>query len=218
MLILGQRESIQLILEGKSALLLLPTGGGKSLCYQLPAFILRNNQNTQHTLTLVVSPMISLMNDQMRCLPSFLKGGCLNSESVNSYFIKASASKSVLSQLVKNQIDVLFVSPEKLRTDSFMELVLNKKISAFNFVCIDEVHCMSEWSHNFRTSYLHLPSTLFEDLNVECVLSMTGTATETSKGSICEMLKIEPENIISHGLIRENLITSVWKIEKIEER
>lgn len=113
----------------------------------------------------------------------------------------------------------MFISPERLRTDSFLELLKGNQIPPIIFACIDEVHCMSEWSHNFRTSYLHLPNCLSELFDVDVVLSMTGTATASSQQVICEMLSICQETgIISSGCVRDNLLTNVTRVDEGENR
>lgn len=121
---------------------------------------------------------------------------------------------------VKNgEIDVLFISPEKLRSDSFLRMVQHKVLPPISFVCVDEVHCLSEWSHNFRTSYLHLHSSLLTTLDVECVLGLTGTATVASQESICSMLAIDRKaGIISQGFLRKNLQLSVSILSEGENR
>jgi ATP-dependent DNA helicase Q4 len=116
-------------------------------------------------------------------------------------------------------VDVLFVSPERLRSDSFIRLIQNQILPPISFVCVDEVHCISEWSHNFRTSYLHLHSSLLDTLNVGCILGLTGTATVSSQESICTMLKItRPDGIVSHGFLRDNLKLSVEILDDSAKR
>lgn len=121
---------------------------------------------------------------------------------------------------VKNgEIDVLFISPERLRSDSFLNLIQNGDLPYISFVCIDEVHCLSEWSHNFRTSYLHLQSSLINILQVGCILGLTGTATIASQQSICQMLAIDThEGIIAQGILRDNLVLSASMIDDNENR
>ena len=113
----------------------------------------------------------------------------------------------------------MFVSPERLRSDSFIRLIQKQILPPISFVCVDEVHCISEWSHNFRTSYLHLHSSLLETLNVDCILGLTGTATVSSQESICSMLQIDRfEGIISHGFLRDNLKLSIQILDDGENR
>ncbi|KAI8901459.1 hypothetical protein BC833DRAFT_617614 [Globomyces pollinis-pini] len=207
-----QRLVIERILDSSSTLLVLPTGGGKSLCYQLPSFILRHVVKI-HTMVLVVCPTISLMHDQLRCLPKGLRGAALSSGAQNG------TNKSVSDKILSGSIDILFVSPERLRSDSFLELIQSPQFPKISFCCVDEVHCVSEWSHNFRTSYLHLHSSLIEKLHISCILGLTGTATNAAKGSICQMLNIDPdEGVIGCGFLRHNLRLTVTKIGDMENR
>eukprot|EP00842_Homolaphlyctis_polyrhiza_P000376 jgi/Hompol1/1339/HPOL_004683-RA len=138
---LGQREAIVRILAKQSTLVVLPTGGGKSLCYQLTSFIMRHVPNCAHSISLVISPTISLMHDQMQCLPAGIRAACLSS-----------SNQSIYSQLETNNIDILFVAPERLQSVSFLELLHTGKIPTIRVAFVDEAHCMSEWSHNFRVS------------------------------------------------------------------
>ncbi len=201
---LGQRETIARILQGESSLLILPTGGGKSLCYQMPTFILRNVNETRHLITLVISPTISLIIDQIRCLPKCIKGAMLASGDDNS-----KSNKLVLEQLSQNKIDILFISPERLQSEVFLGLLKDGKIPPISFVCLDEVHCMSEWSHNFRTSYLSLPKVISFKLNPKCVLGLTSTLTGEAKKKVCERLHIADSGVVSIGFLRENLKTKI---------
>jgi len=115
-----------------------------------------------------------------------------------------------MENLTSNAIKILFISPEKLQTPSFLGLVRTRAIPRISFVCVDEVHCMSEWSHNFRPAYLLLNHVLKTDLNSPCVLGLTGTATEGTKDSICQMLEIDRQNgVLSGAVIRENLVMTV---------
>ncbi|GJJ74955.1 ATP-dependent DNA helicase Q4 [Entomortierella parvispora] len=199
----GQFEAIKRVLTGQSSLLVLPTGSGKSLSYQLPAYIF--SKLGIPSLALVISPMISLMQDQVKCLPRELKGAAWTSiEQTTAQF------KAFMENLTSNTIKILFISPEKLQTPSFLGLVRTRAIPRISFVCVDEVHCMSEWSHNFRPAYLLLNHVLKTDLNSPCVLGLTGTATEGTKDSICQMLDIDRMNgVLSGPVIRENLVMTV---------
>ena len=204
----GQKEALSRILEGKNTLVVLPTGGGKSLCYQLPAFVLRHAQEIETGITIVVSPTISLMLDQIRCLPSGLRAACLSSTNYSS-----SATKEIYNKLQNREIDVLFVAPERLQSASFIEMVNSKIIPPVHLACIDEAHCMSEWSHNFRTSYLHVCGILKNTLQVKCLVGLTGTATLRERASLCEMLEVDPTaGVVTSSVIRDNLVLSVSKV------
>ncbi|KAK3144429.1 hypothetical protein QOZ80_4AG0312930 [Eleusine coracana subsp. coracana] len=191
----GQLEAIQKIVAGESTMLVLPTGAGKSLCYQVPAMILPG-------LTLVVSPLLSLMVDQLRKLPAFLPGGLLASSQTSEEF------HDTLQKLRGGEIKVLFVSPERFLNEEF--LLIFRDALPISLVAIDEAHCISEWSHNFRPSYLRLrASLLHRKLNVQCVLAMTATATIQTLEEIVNALEIPSDNLIKTSQIRENLQLSI---------
>ncbi|KAG9326464.1 hypothetical protein KVV02_001643 [Mortierella alpina] len=199
----GQLESIKRILRYESSLLVLPTGSGKSLSYQLPAYIF--SKLGIPSLTLVISPMISLMYDQVKHLPPGLSGACWTSvEQTTAQF------KDFMEKLTSNTLKILFISPEKLQSQSFLSLVRSRRIPRIPFLCVDEVHCLSEWSHNFRPAYLLMNHVLKTDLKSPCVLGLTGTATEGTKDSICAMLDIDRTmGVLSGAVIRENLAMTV---------
>eukprot|EP01119_Soliformovum_irregulare_P019047 TRINITY_DN5960_c0_g2_i1.p1 TRINITY_DN5960_c0_g2~~TRINITY_DN5960_c0_g2_i1.p1 ORF type:complete len:1043 (-),score=334.12 TRINITY_DN5960_c0_g2_i1:40-2859(-) len=194
----GQLDTIQRVLSGKSTLLILPTGAGKSLCYQLPAVLM-----PEPSLVIVISPLLSLMKDQLNNLPSCITGACLTSHQ------SPTEVKQTIEDLKKGSIKVLFVAPEKLVTPNFIKLVAS--LPPIAFACIDEAHCVSEWSHNFRTSYLMLRSVLKNQMNVNCVLALTATATKRTENSISEIMGIPREGVIRISAIRSNLKLSVSK-------
>ncbi|KAI8831233.1 P-loop containing nucleoside triphosphate hydrolase protein [Chytriomyces cf. hyalinus JEL632] len=211
----GQVKTIKRILNGESTILVLPTGGGKSLCYQLPAYVLRIlSKNKQSCLCLVISPMVSLMQDQMRCLPPKLKGACLSSNQ------SASEYKATMDALNSDEIDILYVTPEKLQTESFQTFVHQQRLSKIRFVCIDEAHCLTEWSHNFRTSYLSLNTVVEEVLGRPCVLGLTATATLQARKACVDMLGLEAGMgaVVAESRMRENLKLSVSKVNSTDNR
>lgn len=115
-----------------------------------------------------------------------------------------------MEKLKNNTIKILFISPEKLQSQSFLSLVKSKQIPRISFLCVDEVHCLSEWSHNFRPAYLLLNHVLKTELKSPCVLGLTGTATEGTKDSICSMLDIDRlTGVLSGPVIRDNLAMTV---------
>ncbi|KAL5214213.1 hypothetical protein ABZP36_003365 [Zizania latifolia] len=191
----GQLAAIQNVVAGESTMLVLPTGAGKSLCYQVPAMILPG-------LTLVVSPLLSLMVDQLRKLPAFLPGGLLASSQTSDEF------HATRQRLLAGEMKVLFVSPERFLNEEF--LLIFKDTLPISLVAIDEAHCISEWSHNFRPSYLRLrASLLWRKLNVQCILAMTATATTQTLEEILNALEIPSDNLIQMFQIRENLQLSI---------
>ena len=190
----GQQEALERVLSGKSTLFISATGGGKSLCYQLPAYKLDGT-------TLVVSPLLSLIQDQMEHLPDSIRGATLNSQQSQEEY------QSVVQRLRNGEVDVLFVAPERLFTDAF--LAVARGLPPFPLVCIDEVHCISEWAHNFRPSYLRLRPLLRDVLHARCILGLTATATKSMEREIISALGIELEGIIRSDILRPNLRLTV---------
>ncbi|KAI3795153.1 hypothetical protein L1987_37801 [Smallanthus sonchifolius] len=173
----GQLEAIKLILSGKSSMVILPTGAGKSLCYQMPAMVLEG-------ISLVISPLVALMFDQLKQLPPVIPGGLLCSS------------------------QVLFVSPERLLSTEFRSIF--SASSLISLVVIDEAHCISEWSHNFRPSYMRLRAPLLRSsLGASCILAMTATATTKTMHDVMCSLEIPPTNLVKAAQIRDNLQLSV---------
>eukprot|EP00434_Breviolum_minutum_P029317 symbB.v1.2.025930.t2/scaffold2553.1/size78617/4 len=172
----GQMEAVLSLLELKRTLLLLATGSGKSLCYQLPAYLLR-----EEGLTLVVSPLVSLMQDQLARLPKCLRGAVISSHQSRD------TSKEVMKAVRARLVDVLFVSPERLGLWSFDGCGL----PPIALACIDEAHCVSEWSHNFRPEYMRLNEYLQGALKAKRVLALTATATKPTVQSVCDILNLD---------------------------
>ncbi|KAG0489297.1 hypothetical protein HPP92_008108 [Vanilla planifolia] len=187
----GQLEAIRHVISGESTVVVLPTGAGKSLCYQLPALILPG-------VALVVSPLVALMIDQLRQLPASIPGGLLCSNQTSE------ETSETMERLREGLIKVLFVSPERFLNSEF--LLMFREVLRISFVAIDEAHCISEWSHNFRPSYLRLRASLFcSILNVRCFLAMTATATTQTLHDIMSALEVPSKNLIQNCQIRENL-------------
>ncbi|KAB2045776.1 hypothetical protein ES319_D01G184900v1 [Gossypium barbadense] len=191
----GQLEAIKMILAGKSTMLVLPTGAGKSLCYQIPAVVLPG-------ITLVVSPLVALMIDQLKQLPRMIQGGLLSSSQ------GPEEAAETLRMVQEGSIKVLFVSPERFLNADFLSIF--STLTSVSLVVVDEAHCVSEWSHNFRPSYMRLRASLLRaKLNVECILAMTATATTTTLQSIMSALEISSTNLIQKSQVRDNLRLSV---------
>uniref|UniRef100_A0A3B4ZMU2 DNA 3'-5' helicase n=1 Tax=Stegastes partitus TaxID=144197 RepID=A0A3B4ZMU2_9TELE len=183
----GQEEAIMRILSGLSTLVVLSTGMGKSLCYQLPAYLYAQRSKC---ITLVISPLVSLMDDQLSGLPAKLKAACIHS---NMTMKQREAVKS-------GQVCVLLLSPEALVGGGGSGsgcLPSAQELPPVAFACIDEAHCVSEWSHNFRPCYLRLCKVLRERLGVKCLLGLTATATLSTALDIAQHLDISDQDGIA---------------------
>jgi len=185
----GQREIVEQLLAGNSALAVFPTGGGKSLCFQLPALMLEG-------MTLVVSPLIALMKDQI----DFLVSKGVRAARLDSS-LSAEESRQVWDDLWNGNLKILYVAPERFASERFVQRLRRSSIS---LMVIDEAHCISEWGHNFRPDYLKLAA-LSRDLKVSRVLALTATATPSVAADICRSFSISPEAYINTGFHRPNL-------------
>ncbi|XP_015342144.1 ATP-dependent DNA helicase Q4 isoform X8 [Marmota marmota marmota] len=183
----GQEHAVMRILSGISTLLELPTGAGKSLCYQLPALVCARRSSC---LTLVVSPLLSLMDDQMSSLPPCLKAACLHSGMTKKQ------RESVLQKVQAAQVNVLMLSPEALvgaGTGGPASFLQASQLPPVAFACIDEAHCLSQWSHNFRPCYLRICKVLRERMGVRCFLGLTATATRRTARDVAQHLGVAEE-------------------------
>ena len=193
----GQLEAIKVLVQKRSnALVVLATGGGKSLVYQYVTQFMPG-------LVLVVTPLIALMTDQLNKLPDFLPGACLNSQQ------KYQTKQQVVTSVQEKNIKVLFITPERLFTED-----LNKFGRKISMVCVDEIHCASEWSHNFRPTYLMLHEMIKEKLGKSTrVLGLTATATRSTQRQICHIFDIKyPEHLVTQpDLSRLNLQLSITR-------
>lgn len=184
-----QREIIEDTLAGKDALALLPTGGGKSLCYQLPALV-------REGLTLVISPLIALMKDQVDAL---LENG-VSAAYLNSSLSEES-SKETWRKLYRGEIKILYLSPERLLLEGMLDTLATLSLE---FVAVDEAHCISSWGHDFRPEYRAL-RTLRERFPSVPILALTASATERVRGDIIEMLGIQEARQFVASFNRPNL-------------
>ncbi|XP_002973918.2 ATP-dependent DNA helicase Q-like 5 [Selaginella moellendorffii] len=194
----GQVETIRCVLSGQSTMLVLSTGAGKSLCYQLAAYLLPGT-------TLVISPLLALMVDQLRHLPSAIPGALINSTQ------SAKESLEVLEQVRTGAVKVLFISPERLYSESFLSVLTD--LPSISLAVVDEAHCVSEWSHNFRPSYYRLGSVLRNKVKPKCVLAMTATATRKTKDSVLSSLGISSNNVLNQPEVPQNLVLTVSRCE-----
>nr|XP_058132190.1 ATP-dependent DNA helicase Q4 isoform X4 [Dasypus novemcinctus] len=183
----GQERAVMRILSGLSTLLVLPTGAGKSLCYQLPALLYARRSPC---LTLVISPLLSLMDDQVAGLPPGLKAVCVHSG------MTPKQRDKVLQKVQMAKVHVLMLSPEALvgvGAGGPACLPRLGQLPPVAFACIDEAHCLSQWSHNFRPRYLRVCKVLRERLGVRCFLGLTATATRSTARDVGQHLGVAEE-------------------------
>ncbi len=185
----SQEKAIDAILDSRDLLTILPTGGGKSLCYQLPSLMMDG-------VTVVVSPLIALMQDQVNAL----QNSSIKAEMINSSQ-DFSEIQEITSRLLQNDIKLLYIAPERFSANGFVELLKRVKI---NFFVIDEAHCVSEWGHEFRADYRNLSQLkqLFPDVNIA---AFTATATHRVQDDIVKTLNLESPLEIRGKTLRDNL-------------
>jgi len=184
-----QAEIIEHVVGGGDAMVLMPTGGGKSLCYQIPALC-------REGVTVVVSPLIALMRDQVEALKQLgVKAAALNSS------IAFSAAVQIERQIADGEIDIVYVAPERLLMDSFLTLLGRCKLALF---AIDEAHCVSQWGHDFRPEYLRL-TVLHERFPAVPRIALTATADAPTRRDIQERLQLEKGRVFVAGFDRPNI-------------
>ena len=190
----SQEEIVKQILSGRDVLAIMPTGAGKSICYQIPALILSG-------MTLVISPLISLMKDQVQALKeNGIPAEVLNSSlSREEYF-------ATIDKIRRGQVKLLYISPERLDVEGFVEGIGKQEIS---FVAVDEAHCISQWGHDFRPSYRRIHS-LIEEISPRPIIgAFTATATTGVKEDILSQLELDNPHIEITGFDRPNLFPMV---------
>lgn len=199
----GQEQIVDALLDGRDALCIMPTGAGKSMCYQIPALLFDG-------VTIVVSPLISLMKDQV---------GSLVQSGVHAAYINSSLSYPqflrVLSNVEHGKYKIIYVAPERLLTDGFLDTCKKIKIS---MVAVDEAHCVSQWGQDFRPSYLKIISFVESLANRPIVGAFTATATNDVKEDIKKILRLENPFEITTGFDRPNLFFGVIKSSSKDEK
>ena len=197
----GQQQTIEQLLSGHSSLAVFPTGSGKSLCYQLTATQLPH-------LTLVVSPLLALMKDQLE----FLAAKGINAASIDSS-LSYEQSQQVMRDVRQGKIKILMVSVERFKNERFRSFIGSVPLS---MLVVDEAHCISEWGHNFRPDYLKLPS-YRQQLNIPLVLLLTATATKKVKRDMAAKFAIEDQHIVQTGFYRPNLDLTIMPVASAEK-
>lgn len=195
----GQKQAIESIVnKQKNTVCIMPTGGGKSVCYQIPALMMEGT-------TIVVSPLISLMKDQV---------DALNEMGIRSSFLNSTLSAAEMNKRLKKcengEYQLLYITPERLQNERFFQLLDRLTIP---LIAIDEAHCISEWGHDFRPSYRFIQECLNQLTKRPVIVALTATATKKVHRDICEQLGMIEEETIFTGFARENLSFQVVKGE-----
>lgn len=198
----GQEKIVEAILANRDVLAIMPTGAGKSICYQIPALILPG-------ITLVISPLISLMQDQVKAL---------NDAGIHAAFINSSLTENQISKALylaaSGRYKIIYVAPERLENYEFLEFARNVEIS---MVTVDEAHCISQWGQDFRPSYLKIVKFIKNLPKRPIVSAFTATATEEVKNDILCTLSLEDPEVVITGFDRKNLYYSVENIRRKDE-
>ncbi|MDY4604126.1 DNA helicase RecQ [Clostridium tertium] len=192
----GQENIINSILSGNDVLAIMPTGGGKSICYQIPALLLDG-------VTIVISPLISLMKDQVDAIKEMgIESTYINSSLTSKEF------EEIITNVKENKYKIVYVAPERLESYEFIMAITECRISQ---IAIDEAHCVSQWGHDFRSSYRRIKN-FIEMLNIRpIVTAFTATATEEVKGDIINLLGLRDPSLFVTGFDRENLFINIEK-------
>ncbi|MBQ5946660.1 ATP-dependent DNA helicase RecQ [Massilia sp. ST3] len=198
----GQQRVIDSVLDGKDTLAIMPTGGGKSLCYQIPAKMLKG-------ITIVVSPLISLMKDQLEKLEEL----GIRSVQVNSS-LSAAEEEGAIEAIATEACEIVFCTPERLVSPEFIAVL--RKVT-LDIVVIDEAHCISQWGHDFRPAYIGLGAAI-EALGRPPVLALTATATDEVIEDIGKQLNRPRINVINTGIYRPNLHYRVVQVTNAQEK
>ena len=195
----GQEEVVASVLRGKDVLAIMPTGAGKSVCYQVPAMLLPG-------ITIVISPLISLMQDQVKAL---------NDAGIHAGYVNSSLTESQIARVYERALagayKLLYVAPERLESYEFIDFTERVDIS---MVTVDEAHCISQWGQDFRPSYLKIVDFIERLHNRPVVSAFTATATEEVKNDISCVLKLQAPHLVVTGFDRENLYFDVETVRR----
>ncbi len=190
----GQEQAITQVFDGQNTICVMPTGGGKSMCYQIPALAMEGT-------TIVVSPLISLMKDQVDALQAAgIPAASINS-SLDVYEVR-----EILHEVQMGIIKLLYIAPERLDSEMFLDGLQGVKVP---LIAVDEAHCISQWGHDFRPSYRLISRMLEIFPDNPTVLALTATATPQVREDICRILDIEEQHTVITGFERANLSFSV---------
>lgn len=207
----GQQEIVESVIGGTDTLVFMPTGGGKSLTYQFPGVV-------REGITIVISPLISLMKDQLDKLNQLgIRSACINST------VSTSEQSAIFEELRRydakseNPIKFLYIAPERLNSTEFVRVVKTLKIA---LVAIDEAHCISQWGHDFRPSYMKINGFLGQLRSAQAfpIMALTATATEKVRKDIIERLGLTEYKIFTKGFDRKNIIVLVREISAKKEK
>ncbi|MGJ9385100.1 DNA helicase RecQ [Salipaludibacillus sp. CF4.18] len=192
----GQKEILGKVFSHKNTMGVMPTGGGKSICYQIPSLVFDG-------VTLVISPLISLMKDQV---------DELHEAGIDATFINSSLGYEEVRERIQGiqqgTYPLVYVAPERLESASFSHLLQSLPIA---LVAVDEAHCLSQWGHDFRPSYLRIPELIEQIASSPAVLALTATATPEVTKDICKSLSIHSDDVVQTGFARKNLSFHVMK-------
>ena len=192
----GQEQLIEAALNGQDVLGIMPTGAGKSLCFQIPALMMDG-------ITLVISPLISLMKDQV---------GALNQAGIHAAFLNSSLTQgqyhTALKYAMQGRYKIIYVAPERLETEGFINFALNSGVK-ISMLAVDEAHCVSQWGQDFRPSYLKILEFLKKLPYRPVLTAYTATATAEVRDDIMDILNLRDPFVLTTGFDRENLYYAV---------
>jgi ATP-dependent DNA helicase RecQ len=201
----NQQAIVKSVLDGKDTFVIMPTGGGKSLCYQLPALLMEGT-------AIIISPLIALMKNQVDSIRGY------SQEDNVAHFLNSSLNKGQIKKVKQDIVDgitkLLYIAPETLTKDENLEFFQNTKVS---FVAVDEAHCISEWGHDFRPEYRRIRN-MIDIIGGEIpVIALTATATPKVRADIVKILNMKAENIFLSSFNRDNLFYEVRQKGKKEQ-